>query len=111
MILSGPPADAAFDLVAGCLLEELALPRVDQVKIDVEGAELEGLKAGRKMLRDFRDFLSCLFVECYRILSEKRPSRRRRIRVDTGSCRRGESEIGIWAHSRARWILELGFLS
>ena len=44
------------------LVEELALRRADQVKIDVEGAELDVLEGGRKMLRAFRP---CLFVECH----------------------------------------------
>jgi len=49
------------------LVEELALSRVDQLKIDVEGAELEVLEGGRKMLREFRPRL---FVECHRTLSQ-----------------------------------------
>lgn len=49
------------------LVEGLALRRVDQVKIDVEGAELEVLEGGRKMLREFRPHL---FVECHGTLSQ-----------------------------------------
>jgi len=49
------------------LVEELALRRVDQLKIDVEGAELEVLEGGRKVLREFRPRL---FVECHRTLSQ-----------------------------------------
>lgn len=49
------------------LVEELALRRVDQVKIDVEGAELEVLEGGQNMLREFRPRL---FVECHRTLSQ-----------------------------------------
>jgi len=49
------------------LVEELALRRVDQMKIDVEGAELEVLEGGRKMLREFRPRL---FVECHGTLSQ-----------------------------------------
>jgi FkbM family methyltransferase len=48
------------------LVGELGLRRVDQVKIDVEGAELEVLEGGREMLREFRPRL---FVECHRTLS------------------------------------------
>jgi FkbM family methyltransferase len=49
------------------LVEGLALRRVDQVKIDVEGAELEVLDGGRNMLREFRPRL---FVECHGTLSQ-----------------------------------------
>ena len=49
------------------LVDRLALRRVDQVKIDVEGAELEVLEGGRKMLREFRPHL---FVECHGTLSQ-----------------------------------------
>lgn len=49
------------------LVEELALRRVDQVKIDVEGAELEVLDGGRKMLREFRPRV---FVECHGTLPQ-----------------------------------------
>lgn len=49
------------------LVDELALRRVDQVKIDVEGAEIDVLEGGRKMLREFRPRL---FVECHRTLFE-----------------------------------------
>jgi FkbM family methyltransferase len=49
------------------LVEELALRRVDQVKIDVEGAELDVLEGSRKMLRAFRPRL---FVECHGTLPQ-----------------------------------------
>ena len=49
------------------LVEELGLRRVDQVKIDVEGAELEVLEGGRKMLRAFRPRL---FVEYHGTVSQ-----------------------------------------
>jgi FkbM family methyltransferase len=57
--LIGLPLD---DLVA-----EFALRRVDLVKIDVEGAELEVLEGARRVLSEFRP---SLFVECHRILSD-----------------------------------------
>jgi FkbM family methyltransferase len=57
--LIGLPLD---DLVA-----EVALRRVDLVKIDVEGAELEVLEGARRVLSEFRP---SLFVECHRILSD-----------------------------------------
>ena len=57
--LIGLPLD---DLVA-----EVALRRVDLVKIDVEGAELEVLEGAQRVLRDFQP---SLFVECHRILSD-----------------------------------------
>jgi|SRR5215471_1060632 len=44
------------------LVEELALRRVDQVKIDVEGAELEVLEGGRRILRAFRPRLFVVTV-------------------------------------------------
>lgn len=57
--LIGLPLD---DLVA-----KVALRRVDLVKIDVEGAELEVLEGAQRVLREFRP---SLFVECHRILSD-----------------------------------------
>ncbi len=57
--LTGLPLD---DLVA-----EVALRRLDLVKIDVEGAELEVLEGARRVLREFRPNL---FVEYHRILSD-----------------------------------------
>ena len=57
--LIGLPLD---DLVA-----EVALRRVDLVKIDVEGAELEVLEGAQRVLREFQP---SLFVECHRILSD-----------------------------------------
>jgi methyltransferase FkbM-like protein len=49
------------------LVSEVALRRVDWVKIDVEGAELQVLEGARGVLREFRP---SLFVECHRILSD-----------------------------------------
>lgn len=49
------------------LVGELALSRTDQVKIDVEGAELDVLEGSRKTLAKFRPRL---FVECHGTVSE-----------------------------------------
>ena len=49
------------------LVTEAALRRVDLVKIDVEGAELDVLEGAQRVLREFRPRL---FVECHRILSD-----------------------------------------
>jgi hypothetical protein len=49
------------------LVGKLALGRVDQVKIDVEGAELDVLEGSRKTLTQFRPHL---FVECHGTFSD-----------------------------------------
>jgi FkbM family methyltransferase len=67
-VMQSPAKDAdLIGLPLDDLVAEVALRRVDFVKIDVEGAELEVLEGARRMLSEFRP---SLFVECHRILSD-----------------------------------------
>lgn len=67
-VLGGAPeGEALVGLPLDDLVEELALKRVDHVKIDVEGAELDVLEGSRKTLAQFRPRL---FVECHRTLTD-----------------------------------------